>query len=195
MNQAMIKPIQTRYAGYLFRSRLEARWAVFFDALKLKWEYEPEGFELPSGKRYLPDFRIMLRHGPLWVEIKPSGVECPEFDEFMQNNPGGCGTILRGIPDPRHVQETHYYWGDNYEPSMWLGGGADNCYKFCICRSCKEAGFEFEGWSERIGCDCPIHRDNKKDGTANHPLIINALKKARSARFEHEDKESYGDES
>lgn len=25
--------IQTEYNGYLFRSRLEARWAVFFDAL------------------------------------------------------------------------------------------------------------------------------------------------------------------
>ena len=27
-----IKAIQTEYNGYLFRSRLEARWAVFFDA-------------------------------------------------------------------------------------------------------------------------------------------------------------------
>lgn len=40
-----IKAIQTRYKGYNFRSRLEARWAVFFDALGIKWEYEPEGFE------------------------------------------------------------------------------------------------------------------------------------------------------
>ena len=53
-----IKPIETIYKGYRFRSRLEARWAVFFDALGVKWEYEPEGFELPSGKRYLPDFKV-----------------------------------------------------------------------------------------------------------------------------------------
>lgn len=53
-----IRPIETIYNGYKFRSRLEARWAVFFDALGVKYEYEPEGFLLPSGKRYLPDFRV-----------------------------------------------------------------------------------------------------------------------------------------
>ena len=53
-----IKPIETEYNGYRFRSRLEARWAVLFDALGVKYEYEPEGFELPSGKKYLPDFRV-----------------------------------------------------------------------------------------------------------------------------------------
>lgn len=30
-----MKAIETRYKGYRFRSRLEARWAVFFDALGL----------------------------------------------------------------------------------------------------------------------------------------------------------------
>ena len=56
--RGQIKPIETKYNGYRFRSRLEARWAVFFDALGIEYEYEPEGFELPSGKRYLPDFRV-----------------------------------------------------------------------------------------------------------------------------------------
>jgi hypothetical protein len=55
---ADLKPIETYYNGYRFRSRLEARWAVFFDALGVKYEYEPEGFFLPSGKMYLPDFRV-----------------------------------------------------------------------------------------------------------------------------------------
>lgn len=53
-----IKPFETYYNGYRFRSRLEARWAVFFDALGIKYEYEPEGYRLPSGKIYLPDFRV-----------------------------------------------------------------------------------------------------------------------------------------
>lgn len=53
-----IKPIETVYNGYRFRSRLEARWAVFFDALGVEYEYEPEGFTLPSGEKYLPDFRV-----------------------------------------------------------------------------------------------------------------------------------------
>ena len=50
-----IQAIETTYNGYRFRSRLEARWAVFFDAIGQEYEYEPEGFELMSG-RYLPDF-------------------------------------------------------------------------------------------------------------------------------------------
>ena len=54
----MIKAIETVYNGYRFRSRLEARWAVFFDALGLEYEYEPEGFSLGAGG-YLPDFRLV----------------------------------------------------------------------------------------------------------------------------------------
>lgn len=64
-----LRPIQTVYRGYHFRSRLEARWAVFFDHLKIRWEYEPEGFELGNGLRYLPDF--WLPDLQLWVEVKP----------------------------------------------------------------------------------------------------------------------------
>ena len=71
----MIKAIETRYKGYRFRSRLEARWAVFFDALGIEWQYEPEGFELPDGTRYLPDFWLPWTHpshpgSGFWVEIK-----------------------------------------------------------------------------------------------------------------------------
>lgn len=53
-----VQAIETEYGGYKFRSRLEARWAVFFDTIDIEWEYEPEGYELPSGKRYLPDFKV-----------------------------------------------------------------------------------------------------------------------------------------
>lgn len=53
-----IKAIETEYNGYKFRSRTEAKWAVFFDALGVDYEYEPEGYELPNGERYLPDFRV-----------------------------------------------------------------------------------------------------------------------------------------
>lgn len=53
-----IKPIQTYYNGHLFRSRLEARWAVVFNTLGVQYEYEPEGFDLGGGLRYLPDFRV-----------------------------------------------------------------------------------------------------------------------------------------
>lgn len=69
-----IKVIQTYYNGYLFRSRLEARWAVFFDACGVEYEYEPEGYDLGNGMMYLPDFllhRVDGRAGgDLFVEVK-----------------------------------------------------------------------------------------------------------------------------
>lgn len=63
-----IKAIETNYNGYKFRSRLEARWAVFFEALGIPYKYEPEGFDL-DGVWYLPDF--WLEDQELWIEIKP----------------------------------------------------------------------------------------------------------------------------
>ena len=65
-----IKAIETRYKGYRFRSRLEARWAVFFDALGIKWEYEKEGYDLGKAGRYLPDF--WLPECNRFIEIKPA---------------------------------------------------------------------------------------------------------------------------
>jgi len=76
---ADIKPIETVYNGYRFRSRLEARWAVFFDALGVEYDYEPEGFDLGNGLYYLPDFKIKcwgtrgeINNKPfdLWIEVK-----------------------------------------------------------------------------------------------------------------------------
>ena len=53
-----IRAIETSYDGCRFRSRLEARWAVFFNAAGIEWQYEPEGFILEDGSWYLPDFYI-----------------------------------------------------------------------------------------------------------------------------------------
>jgi len=64
----MLKAIDTKYKGYKFRSRLEARWAVYFDAIGLEWEYEKEGFEFDDGTRYLPDF--WLPQVRCWAEVK-----------------------------------------------------------------------------------------------------------------------------
>jgi hypothetical protein len=65
----MIQAIETTYKGYRFRSRLEARWALFFDAMDLQWEYEVEGFELSNRKRYLPDFWLPVLD--CFAEVKP----------------------------------------------------------------------------------------------------------------------------
>ena len=103
----MLRAIETEYKGYRFRSRLEARWAVFFDACGVKWEYEPEGFVLPNGQYYLPDFLlddVTLNHAgctegnDLYVEVKGKMTEedaekikafafPPEVDRYENWNP------------------------------------------------------------------------------------------------------------
>lgn len=58
--------ITTTYKGIEYRSRLEARWAAFFD--NIGWQHTYEPFD---GDGYIPDFLI---HGdnPLLVEVKPA---------------------------------------------------------------------------------------------------------------------------
>jgi hypothetical protein len=72
----VIQAIETVYKGYRFRSRLEARWAVYLDAIPAEWQYEAEGYENEDGVRYLPDF-YLPGYG-VYLEIKgrhPSEVE------------------------------------------------------------------------------------------------------------------------
>lgn len=49
--------IPTRYGKILLRSKLESTYAAFFDQHRIKWLYEPEGFDV-AGVRYLPDFYL-----------------------------------------------------------------------------------------------------------------------------------------
>lgn len=64
-----IRAIETVYKGVRFRSRLEARWAVFFDRIGWGWDFEPEGYT--DGKlRYLPDFWVTAPPSPLYWEVK-----------------------------------------------------------------------------------------------------------------------------
>jgi hypothetical protein len=154
----MITAIQTAYKGYHFRSRLEARWAVFFDALGISWEYEPEGFELPDGSRYLPDFRI--KPGPgvpyLWVEIKPivpmtASEEAKVFAFAMEvTREKNTGLIaLRGAPS---VSDGAFLFG-NFDGTKKLGPISAATFHELLLAS---------AW--RVGA---------------------AATKARSARFEH----------
>jgi hypothetical protein len=96
----MIKALPTFYRGYHFRSRLEARWAVFFDCLNIKWEYEIEGYELDGGEWYLPDFWLPRFHYPngIYVEVKPLGDLFLKAQNFVLS---GGGAVLRaeGTPD------------------------------------------------------------------------------------------------
>jgi hypothetical protein len=89
------------YKGYRFRSRLEARWAVFFDSLGVPWEYEKESFDLPAG-RYLPDF--WLPGLECWLEIKanePSYVETRLAEQLAQRTDRPTVLALGNIGDER----------------------------------------------------------------------------------------------
>ena len=85
----MVKAIETFYKGYRFRSRLEARWAVYLDMIGAKYEYEPEGYDLGDGTYYLPDFKIYAGKNAggrtpevFFLEVK--GVPTPEDDQKVK---------------------------------------------------------------------------------------------------------------
>lgn len=96
-----IKPIETVYNGYRFRSRLEARVAVLFDKINMKYEYEPEGFELEDGTKYLPDF--YLPDERLYVEVKAARPNvAKELEKVVRFVKGSdrCVVVISEIPDP-----------------------------------------------------------------------------------------------
>ena len=95
-----MKPIEAIYNGYRFRSRLEARWAVFFDELKIEYKYEVEGFDI-DGDWYLPDF--WMPEWNCWVEIKPDIPKLHEYDSdkkssifFQKNDYKRCQKLAEG---------------------------------------------------------------------------------------------------
>jgi len=49
-----VQAMETHYKGFRFRSRLEARWAMFFDMTGVKWTFEPQPVTV-FGEPYLPD--------------------------------------------------------------------------------------------------------------------------------------------
>jgi hypothetical protein len=66
-----IKAIETHYDGFRFRSRLEARWAVFFNKADMEYHYELEGLRVDTAigrVNYLPDF--WLPFPGQWAEVK-----------------------------------------------------------------------------------------------------------------------------
>jgi len=170
----MIKAIETEYQGYRFRSRLEARWSVFFNVLGIEWEYEKEGFDL-DGIWYLPDFwltNVSLRGNDpgMWLEIKG---ENPTDEEILRGELLGKGSrhgvaIAVGLPSPEQR--------DNGIFQLWPHW--DNWMHFMRCYYCDFTKIDLES----PYCTCP---NCGKEADDQHPAIAIASDLARAARFEY----------
>jgi len=201
---AFIQNIETDYSGYRFRSRLEARWAVFFDALGVEYEYEPEGFELPSGRRYLPDFRIKCYgtrgdcgNAPfdLWVEVKGrmSQGDADKVHEFcktehVESYDWGKDEwyeihspilIVGDIPNPEtysaQSSNLHNYEGmDGINIYSWNYETIDGDY-FAAYPAVKNGRFYLDG-------------DDSNYQTMDLSIVRAAFRAARQARFEYGEK-------
>jgi hypothetical protein len=91
-----MKALPTEYDGILYRSRTEARWAVFFDQLEIKHLYEDQGFAV-DGIGYLPDF--LLPSQAIIAEVKPSFDADPEGVQKLRNLIAARG-MERGVVLP-----------------------------------------------------------------------------------------------
>lgn len=205
----MIKPIETLYDGYRFRSRLEARWAVFFNALGVRYEYEPEGFDL-DGTAYLPDFR--LPEQDCWIEIKPADPTDEERAKLylLAEHTQKSAFFMYGSPGTFEVD----YWMRGYKAipregycyiDIW-DDGVGRC-GWCFCAHCGQIGITRNALASGLpcgGCFEKRKEQSKKPEidwsapgvylagtrwTSQVPLTFNRIQRAelqaRQARFEH----------
>ena len=174
------KPIQTKAYGCLFRSRLEARYAVAFTEERIEWRYEPEGFDLGEAGFYLPDF--WLPQVSMWAEVKPSR---PSEEELMKsavlaNQTGYPCLLLIDLPD------ACAYWA--VEPAGRQQGCDLDCggVAFSIMDYELFTGYDYHLSESRFfactgaGSECfPMPHDS------SWSFVSHSVHAARSARFEH----------
>ena len=162
-NVPTINAIPTRYKGIEFRSRTEARWAVFFDELGIEWQYEPEGYQLLSGW-YLPDF--WLPEIDAFLEVKPTGHGDDDRWGELSTLTGKRVFVTSGHPNGPFPTEIDPM---NVLPSVELDayfpdGGGDWPYALCQCLKCNRWGCEFDGRSARLPCGCFGHENKAYTG-------------------------------
>jgi hypothetical protein len=168
--------LPTEYNGIKFRSRTEARWAVFMDAMGIKYVYEHEGYNL-DGFLYLPDF--WLPEHDFFVEIK--GVP-PTADESAKASALAdftkktvfifCGTPRQPMPLTESFYSESAY---AYFPS----DGADNGWWWCECPTCGKTDVQFNGRAGRMAC----HGIGDKDYNHETPKLNSAYELAEKYEF------------
>jgi len=172
-----IKAITTNYNGYRFRSRLEARWAVFFDSLGIDWLYEPEGFALANGEAYLPDFFLPTFSGGIWVEVKFPGGDVSKAHQFAKEGKG-LMWICEGVPECRTYP---VYSQDDWNTATgeWDGMTAgDN--NLGVPNFDQARGENRMFWS--LGCENDDFTIPEEYWEDHYTAAVNA---AKSARFEY----------
>lgn len=187
-----LKPIETYYKGYRFRSRLEARWAIFFDFCGADWEYEPEGYDLGDGIYYLPDFLlhgVKFIHGgveaemeelhDLYVEVKGVMNET-DAEKIRRFHAAGKPVLIVGrIPEGNMMGEIM----DNITAEAYSYiPGIPTAYSF---GTVDDDDFPaIPGADTAGGLNLYGHDSNYLD-TLNRQKTMKAYLTARQARFEH----------
>lgn len=176
-----MRPIETKYKGYRFRSRLEARWAVCFDFMRIRWEYEPEGFVTPFGP-YLPDF--WLPDWGVYAEVKPEKCERTDDDRvgYLKAQTFAGHVVNAPIIGLIGTPEVSWYptwvpvseWGDRLPDPR---GVSLEWLDFSMSVS-KGRPWYFYGGSERPDPNA------LSVGSESDPFVLATLA-ARGARFEH----------
>lgn len=190
-----IKPIETKYKGYKFRSRLEARWAVFFDAVGMPYEYEREGFDV-NGRWYLPDFYLPWYR--CYVEIKPDVEEDIKAADEILKPFSESKAILLCVGDPLNDNMTLYENSKTYKANFlegcWWGstGAPESAYcgmtKHWISLICETKDITSFNCAARGTVDCDESGVDKVYLCDYRSTLSAYKKKAREARFEHGEK-------
>jgi hypothetical protein len=168
-----MKAINTLYAGNYFRSRTEARWAVFFDALGVRWEYEKEGYDLGNGVYYLPDF--WFPDYKMYGEVKGSDKWSNEDDvKLCKLAQQSLLPVFIFVGTPKGARHILYEWDEN-------SNGLGFYNKECVAIPFGSKLFGREKYDPYIW-DCP---DPHYDNVDPRSLWGRALYAAQTARFEH----------
>ncbi len=170
--------LPTTYNGINFRSRLEARWAVFYDSLRIRYQYEPARLAVvPYG--YTPDFLLPLQDRfdrVLWIEVKPSDYESSDIDK---PDALACPDIPVAFIHEPFVPKDDFAASVH---SIYFGGSCDYDHGFCQCSRCGKIGFEFESRSSRLRCGCWSEPDPDEWTGASLDLQV-AYQAAVACRF------------
>ena len=178
-----VKPIETSYKGHRFRSRAEARWAVFFDAAGIRYLYEPEGFRMSDGTNYLPDF--YLPDCKMWFEVKGVLDSLDEHKIYQFIKDSGMPVVIGYADLTFSACDNYSYPGvPSYERAERSGSW------LCRCRECGTYCFMGNvGFTYCPNCGASHEKDHHMEwlltGDSVEETDMEAFKKARSARFEH----------